>query len=335
MAWTSEGFVIRLWPPLNPPHLLRLQHASPPQQTTLPIGGQTPLAPVPSLFCFPQARAPFSLYSSSKAQLTPTSSLGLPSQMSPQHWPSWHRDAHTVISTVCYGCHSLSHNRLWATEIIGLCPIYPQPPQHPTQELPFKIQCFPSAKILIPDFLPWDHPPSPFPHVHTQDVITRTRALGVPSPPCKNNCSLSRAKWGDRWVSFQFKHLFRTHSQKSGIAHEAVGLSPQGNKTLSKKHHAARLLPAWTATWAQAGTTDSNCSSLGPSRWAEFWLFSEWITNKDVLHNTWNCTQCYLPAWMVGRGRRRMGPCIWMTESLPCSPETTSILFVSYTPNTK
>ena len=61
-------------------------HASPPQQTTLPIGGPTPLAPVPSLSsCFPQAGAPFSLYSSSKAQLTPTSSLGLPSQMSPQH----------------------------------------------------------------------------------------------------------------------------------------------------------------------------------------------------------------------------------------------------------
>ena len=38
MAWTSEGFVIRLWPPLNPPHFLHLRHASPPQQTTLPIG---------------------------------------------------------------------------------------------------------------------------------------------------------------------------------------------------------------------------------------------------------------------------------------------------------
>lgn len=55
-------------------------HASPLQQTTLPIGGQTPPAPVPSLFCFPQAGAPFSLWSSSKAQLTPTSSLGLPSR---------------------------------------------------------------------------------------------------------------------------------------------------------------------------------------------------------------------------------------------------------------
>ena len=80
MAWTSEGFVIRLWPPLNPPHLPYLQHASPPQQTTLSNGGQTPPAPVPSLFCFPQAGAPFSLWSSSKAQLTPTSSLGLPSR---------------------------------------------------------------------------------------------------------------------------------------------------------------------------------------------------------------------------------------------------------------
>ena len=87
--------------------------------------------------------------------------------------------------------------------------------------------------------------------------------------------------------------IWPEHSWKSGTVHEAVGLWPQRNKTLSRKHHAARLLTAWTATWAQAGTTDSNCSSLGPSRWAKFWLFSEWITNKDVLHNTWNCTQCY------------------------------------------
>lgn len=36
-------------------------------------------------------------------------------------------------------------------EITGLCPVYPQPLQCPTQELLFKIQRFSSAKILIPD----------------------------------------------------------------------------------------------------------------------------------------------------------------------------------------
>ena len=55
----------------------------------LPAGGQTAQAPVPSLFsCFPLAGAPFLPHPSSKAQLTPTSSLALPSQTSPQHWPS-------------------------------------------------------------------------------------------------------------------------------------------------------------------------------------------------------------------------------------------------------
>ena len=33
-------------------------------------------------------------------------------------------------------------------------------------------------------------------------------------------------------------------------------------------------------------------------------LFLEWITNKDLLHSTWNSAQCYVAAWMgVGFGR--------------------------------
>ena len=153
MAWTSEGFVIRLWPPLNPPRLLHLRACLPTSADHTPHWWTSPQAPVPSFFpSFPQAGAPFSLYSSSKAQLTPTSSLGLPSRTSPQHWPSWHHDAHTVVSTVCCACHSLLYNRLWTLEIKGLCPIYPQPPQSTTQELLYKMQCFPSAKILISRF---------------------------------------------------------------------------------------------------------------------------------------------------------------------------------------
>ena len=64
---------------------------------------------------------------------------------------------------VCCVCRSLSHNRPRATEIKGLSPVNPQLLQHPTQELLFEIPGFPSAKILIPDFLPSDHPPFLFP----------------------------------------------------------------------------------------------------------------------------------------------------------------------------
>ena len=119
--------------------------------------------------------------------------------------------------------------------------------------------------------------------------------------------------------------IWPEHSWKSGTVHEAVGLWPQRNKTLSRKHHAARLLTAWTATWAQAGTTDSNCSSLGPSRWAKFWLFSEWITNKDVLHNTWNRTQCYVPALIVGRGGEE-----WVLVSEWLSPSPVHLKLPQY-----
>ena len=27
-------------------------------------------------------------------------------------------------------------------------------------------------------------------------------------------------------------------------------------------------------------------------------LYLKWITNKDLLYNTWNCAQCYVAAWM-------------------------------------
>ena len=27
-------------------------------------------------------------------------------------------------------------------------------------------------------------------------------------------------------------------------------------------------------------------------------LYLKWITNKDLLYNTWNCTQCYVATWM-------------------------------------
>ena len=29
-------------------------------------------------------------------------------------------------------------------------------------------------------------------------------------------------------------------------------------------------------------------------------LYLNWITNKDLLHSTWNSPQCYVAAWMGG-----------------------------------
>ena len=29
-------------------------------------------------------------------------------------------------------------------------------------------------------------------------------------------------------------------------------------------------------------------------------LYLKWITNKDLLYNTWNCAQCYGAVWMGG-----------------------------------
>ena len=43
----------------------------------------------------------------------------------------------------------------------------------------------------------------------------------------------------------------------------------------------------------------------------------------------WNSAQCYVPAWAVWG---RMDTCICMTESLCCSPETTTTLLIGYTP---
>ena len=59
-------------------------------------------------------------------------------------------------------------------------------------------------------------------------------------------------------------------------------------------------------------------------------LYSKWITNKDLLISTGNCTM------LCGRldGRRvwdRMGTGICMTKSLCAAPETITLL-ISYTP---
>ena len=49
-------------------------------------------------------------------------------------------------------------------------------------------------------------------------------------------------------------------------------------------------------------------------------LYSKWTMNRDLLYSTWNSAQCYVPAWMFVAG------------SLLCSPETTTMLVICYTP---
>ena len=38
-------------------------------------------------------------------------------------------------------------------------------------------------------------------------------------------------------------------------------------------------------------------------------LCLKWITNKDLLHSTWNSSQCYMPVWMGG-GLGENGGCV-------------------------
>ena len=72
----------------------------------------------------------------------------------------------------------------------------------------------------------------------------------------------------------------------------------------------------------------------------EFWmgmytlLCLKQITNKDLLYSTGNSARCYVAAWMGGEFGGEcmcMCTCICMAESLPCSPETTTMLLTRYT----
>ena len=66
--------------------------------------------------------------------------------------------------------------------------------------------------------------------------------------------------------------------------------------------------------------------------------YFKWITNKDLLSSTRNNTQCYVAVWMACMAvQGRMDTCVCMAESLPCSPETFTVLFVTglVYPNTK
>ena len=43
-------------------------------------------------------------------------------------------------------------------------------------------------------------------------------------------------------------------------------------------------------------------------------LYLKWITNKDLLHRTWNSAQCYVAAWMGGMfGGERIHVYVWLS----------------------
>ena len=43
-------------------------------------------------------------------------------------------------------------------------------------------------------------------------------------------------------------------------------------------------------------------------------LYFKWITNKDLLYNTWNSAQCYVAAWMGGEFGREWVPIyVWLS----------------------
>ena len=64
----------------------------------------------------------------------------------------------------------------------------------------------------------------------------------------------------------------------------------------------------------------------------------KWITNKVLLYSTGNSAQCYAAAWTGEEFggewthvhvRMSIHACVCMAESLHCSPETITVLFVN------
>ena len=52
-------------------------------------------------------------------------------------------------------------------------------------------------------------------------------------------------------------------------------------------------------------------------------LCLKWITSKDLLHSTGNSAQCDVAVWGGGGVWGRMDTCVYIAESLHCSPEIT------------
>jgi len=60
-------------------------------------------------------------------------------------------------------------------------------------------------------------------------------------------------------------------------------------------------------------------------------LYLKWIANEDLPYSTRNSAQYYVAAWMGQCFGGRMDMCIYMVESLCCSPEIVTTLLIGYT----
>ena len=58
-------------------------------------------------------------------------------------------------------------------------------------------------------------------------------------------------------------------------------------------------------------------------------LYLKQVTNKDLLHSTWNSAQCYVPGLDGSLGENGY---VYMAESPPCSHEAITTLLIGYTP---
>lgn len=88
------------------------------------------------------------------------------------------------------------------------------------------------------------------------------------------------------------------------------------------------------------GYTGAPCSWLGGKNGEKGRKFGmvtytqlclKWRTNEDLLLSTGNSAQSHVqPGWERSLGRTHL--CTCMAESLGCPPETTTTLFIGYTP---
>ena len=60
-------------------------------------------------------------------------------------------------------------------------------------------------------------------------------------------------------------------------------------------------------------------------------IFFKWITNKDILYNTWNSAQRHVAAWMGGVFGGEWIRILCMAESRGYSPEIITTFFIDYT----
>ena len=59
-------------------------------------------------------------------------------------------------------------------------------------------------------------------------------------------------------------------------------------------------------------------------------LYSKWITNKDLLYSAGGLCSMLCGSLNGREVWGRMDTCIWMAESLHCSPETITTLLIGY-----